>query len=214
MEESTTREKVLKKIRAALLNNSASAHPRIDHEANIFAQSDQDPLLEFSDQLTACGGRLILCNDDLEFVEGIIKLSDQYKWKNFYCIEENLSSLLTNCDFPYFNDVQKLPDADIVIASCECMIARTGTIVFSSLLNSRLATALASTLIVFAKADQIVYEMKDAIQLLKHRYSKFPSCFTFSSGASRVSNIAGETITGAHGIQQLYVFLVDDSSTS
>ena len=71
MEDSTTREKVLKKIRAALLSKSSNPYPRIDYDSAVFATSDEDPLLIFADQLTAAGGHFILCDDDLEFVEGI-----------------------------------------------------------------------------------------------------------------------------------------------
>ena len=99
MEESTTREKVLKKIRAALLSKSSNPYPRIDYDSSVFATGDEDPLLIFADQLTAAGGHFILCEDDLEFVEGIIKLAEQYKWKNFYCCENDLSLLLNNCAY-------------------------------------------------------------------------------------------------------------------
>ena len=51
MEETTTREKVLKKIRAALLSKSDNPYPRIDHDTSVYAASDEDPLLIFSEKM-------------------------------------------------------------------------------------------------------------------------------------------------------------------
>ncbi len=210
MEEATTREKVLKKIRAALLSKSSNPYPRIDHDSSVYATSDEDPLVIFSERLAETGGRFILCNDDLEFVEGIVNLAEQYKWKNFYCCEEALSALLNNCAFAHSTDATALSKADVVISSCECLIARTGTVVFSSQQNTRLAPALAPVQIVFAQSSQLAFEIKDAVTWLRHKYTKLPSNITFTSGQSRVINLGGETVIGAHGTRQLYVFLVDD----
>ena len=143
MEESTTREKVLKKIRAALLNKSSNPYPRIDHDSAVFEGSDEDTVLVFSDRFSETGGRFVICKDDLEFVEAIIKLEEQYKWKNFYCCEKDLSALLTNCAFNHSTGAESLAKADVVISSCECLIARTGTVVFSSQQNTRLAQIIA-----------------------------------------------------------------------
>lgn len=210
MEESTTREKVLKKIRASLLGKSANPYPRIDYDSSVFKTTDEDPLLIFSDELTAVGGSFILCNDDLEFVEGLIKLAEQYKWKEFYCCDKDLSELLNNCAFNHTSDDNLLGSADVVISTCECLIARTGTVVFSSQQNSRLAPAMASVHIVFAKANQLAFELKDAVNWLRNKYNKIPSSLTFTSGTSRVINLGGETVQGAHGPQQLYVFFIDN----
>ncbi len=210
MEDSTTREKVLKKIRAALLSKSSNPYPKIDYDSSIYASSDEDPLLVFAERLAETGGRFVLCNDDLEFVEGILALAVQHKWKNFYCCEETLSALLTNCEFKHSTDVASLAKADVVISSCECLIARTGSVVFSSQQNTRLATALAPVQIVFAQSSQLAFEIKDAVQHLRNKYTKLPSSITFASGPSRVINLGGETVIGAHGSQQIYVFLVDD----
>jgi len=211
MEESTTREKVLKKIRAALLSKTTNPYPRIDHDTSVYATGDDDSLLVFAEQLTEAGGAFVLCKDDLEFVEAIIKLADQYKWKNFYCCEKGLSTLLNNCAFNHTTEFSAASKADVVISSCECLIARTGTVVFSSQQNTRLAQTAAPVQIVFARASQLAYEIKDAVHWLRHKYSKLPSNITFSTGASRVINLGGETVSGAHTIQQLYVFLIDDT---
>lgn len=208
MEDSTTREKVLKKIRAALLSKSSNPYPRIDYDSAVFATSDEDPLLIFADQLTAAGGHFILCDDDLEFVEGIIKLAEQYKWKNFYCCEMDLSLLLNNCAFNHSAEATTKPD--VVISSCECLIARTGTVVFSSAQNSRLATTIAPVQIVFAQSSRLAFDSKDAVNWLRTKYTKLPPNITLASGPSRVLNLGGETVIGAHGTQQFYVFVVDD----
>ena len=210
MEESTTREKVLKKIRTALLSKSSNPYPKIDYDTSVYATNDEDPLLVFADRLAESGGHFILCHDDLEFIEGVLAVAMQHKWKNFYCCEEALSALLTNCDFKHATDVASLSKPDVVISSCECLVARTGSVVFSSQQNTRLAAALAPVQMVFAQSSQLAFDIKDAIQYLRNKYTKIPSNITFATGPSRVINLGGETVIGVHGAQQLYVFLVDD----
>ena len=59
MEESTPREKILKKIRAALLTKSPDPYPNLDQESHVFKQSDEDPVITFSDNFIAAASPII-----------------------------------------------------------------------------------------------------------------------------------------------------------
>ena len=99
---------------------------------------------------------------------------------------------------------------DVVVTSCECLISRTGSLLFSSKENTRSAPAFAPIHIVFCKASQIAIDLKDAIVWLRHKYSKLPSSVTVVTGPSRTADIDGQLVIGAHGPTQLYVFMIDD----
>jgi L-lactate dehydrogenase complex protein LldG len=210
MEESTTREKVLKKIRASLLSKTPNPYPKLDFDSSVFHYTDEDPVLVFSEKLTLAGGKFFLVENELEFVEGILNLGLKYKWKNIVCIEDGLSNLLTECELPHLVSVDELANMDVVVTSCECLISRTGSLLFSSKENTRSAPAFAPIHIVFCKASQIAIDLKDAIIWLRHKYSKLPSSVTVVTGPSRTADIDGQLVIGAHGPTQLYVFMIDD----
>jgi L-lactate dehydrogenase complex protein LldG len=210
MEESTTREKVLKKIRASLLSKTPNPYPKLDFDTPVFQQTDEDPVLVFADQLTAAGGKFILVENELEFAEGFVDLCMQYSWTNIVCVEDGLSNLLTECELPHHISTDDIGTMDVAVSTCECLIGRTGSILLSSTEQSRTVPAYAPVHVVLAKAGQIAIDLKDAIIWLRHKYPKLPSAISIVTGPSRTADIDAEIVMGVHGPKQLYVFLVDD----
>lgn len=210
MDESTTREKVLKKIRAALLSKSQNPYPKLDFDSPVFSRTDEDPVLVFDEHFTAAGGRFFLVESELEFAESLVELGMQHKWKNIICIEDGLSNLLTECELPHSVLPGDISTMDVAVTSCECMIARTGSIILSSIMHSRSVPAYIPVHVVLARASQLAVDMKDALNWLKHKYQRLPSSLTVVTGPSRTADIEGELVIGAHGPKQLYCFMVDD----
>jgi len=210
MEESTTREKVLKKIRASLLSKTTNPYPKLDFDSSVFQLTDEDPVLVFSEKLTLAGGKFFLIENELEFAEGLVNLGMQYKWKNIVCTEEGLSNLLTECELPHHVDIDEIASMDVVVTSCECLISRTGSVVFSSRMHTRSAPAFAPVHVVLCNASQLALDIKDGITWLRHKYPKLPSSVTVVTGPSRTADIDGQLVVGAHGPTQLFVFMVDE----
>lgn len=210
MEESTTREKVLKRIRAALLSKSQHPFPKVSMDSPVFDQTDEDPLLLFAERCTESGARFFLIESELEFAESIVNLGLQHKWKNIYCVEDGLSNLLTECELPHHVLVENLDQMEVGISTCECLIARTGSLILSSKEQSRSIPAVAPVHIVLGKSSQLALDLKDAVSWLKHKYTRLPSSISIITGPSRTADIEGTLVTGAHGPEQLYVFVIDD----
>jgi L-lactate dehydrogenase complex protein LldG len=64
--------------------------------------------------------------------------------------------------------------------------------------------------ICIAFTSQLVYDVKDALQLIKEKYKdKIPSLITFASGPSRTADIEKTLVVGVHGPKEVYCFLVD-----
>lgn len=209
MEESTTREKVLKKIRAALLSKSSDPYPHLDHAASVYQQSDEDAVVIFAENFMNAGGKFVLCENELEFVEGLLNLAEQYKWKNVLCCEDGLSNLLTECEFPHqYETNETIPD--VAVTSCECLIALNGSIMVSSRKNGLTAPAITPVHIVCAKSSQIAMEIKDGLHWLKMQYDTIPSAISFITGPARTRQINGVLVNEGYGPSQVYVFLVDD----
>jgi L-lactate dehydrogenase complex protein LldG len=56
-----------------------------------------------------------------------------------------------------------------------------------------------------------VYDVKDALQLIKKRYEgQLPSLISFATGPSRTADIEKTLVVGVHGPKEVYCFLVDE----
>lgn len=209
MDDSTTREKVLKKIRAALLSKTANPYPRLDFDSPVFFKTDEDAVLGFADKFTAAGGKFFLVESELEFAEALVNLGIQYKWKNIFCAEEGLSNLLTECELPHEISTDHPETMDLAVTGCELLVIRTGSVVMSSKLQTRTLPSFAPVHVILASTEQLVGDIRDAILLLRQKYPKLPSGITFMTGTGFTSDIDGVKVNGGHGPQQVYLFLID-----
>ena len=209
MLDSTTKEKVLKKIRASLLSKSPNPFPQLEIDSSVFVSTSEDPVVEFQKQLTAAGGKFFIVEDELEFAAEIVELGMLHLWKNIVCIEEGLSNLLYECDLPHSCLVDDINNMNVAITGCECAIVRSGSIVLSSKNQTRSVPAYAPVHIVLVKASQLVKDMKEMFAYFKSK-GKLPSAISIVTGPSKTADIGGVTVMGAHGPKQLYVFLIDD----
>ena len=76
--------------------------------------------------------------------------------------------------------------------------------------TSRSVSAYAPVHICIAYSDQVVYDIKEALQLIKKKYQgNIPSSITFASGPSRTADIEKTLVVGVHGPKEVYLFLVD-----
>jgi L-lactate dehydrogenase complex protein LldG len=64
--------------------------------------------------------------------------------------------------------------------------------------------------ICIAYVDQLVYDIREGLQLLKEKYRhNLPSLITFATGPSRTADIEKTLVVGVHGPKEVYVFLID-----
>ena len=90
-------------------------------------------------------------------------------------------------------------------------MARTGTIVMSAAQQSgRTVSVYAPVHICIAYTNQLVYDVKEALQKVKEKYTgNIPSLITFATGPSRTADIEKTLVTGVHGPKEVYCFLVE-----
>ena len=76
--------------------------------------------------------------------------------------------------------------------------------------SGRTVSVYAPVHICIAFTSQLVYDVKDALQLVKDKYAgKIPSLITLATGPSRTADIEKTLVVGVHGPKEVYVFLVD-----
>ncbi|MBM3405696.1 MAG: hypothetical protein FJY10_12510 [Bacteroidetes bacterium] len=216
MEDSTSREKVLKKVRDALIYKPDNPEPQIDFESPVYHSPGEALDVAFAEALTNLGGKFIYCEDDQEFISSIRFLFDANSWDNLFCYEEKFQRLLEKAGVPFTSSPDDFTEMVAGVTGCESLIARLGTIVVSSLQGAgRRIFVYPPTHIVVAYASQLVPDIRQALQKIKKKYrSEMPSMISLISGPSRTADIEKTLVMGAHGPKELYVFLIDDSVTT
>lgn len=214
MEQHTTsKEKILKKVRQALIFKQKTRYANIDLDSNIYVQPPQEELVveTFAKNLIELRGQFVFCSNKFDCIDKLITLLELKKWKHLFCWEEEIQTMLKDTGINFTDRSGNIEKVQAGITSCEALIARTGSVLVSSKKNSRVLTIFPPEHIVIAYSSQIVMEIKDGIQVLKNRYGKnIPSMISFISGPSRTSDIEKTLVIGAHGPKELFVFVIDD----
>lgn len=211
MQEITPREKILKKIRQALIEQKPLRFPSVDWDTNVYKVSEESLEEQFANAFSKVGGHFVYCESELEFLENLVAISQENNWKNFYCREESLLAHLEKVDFPVISEERSFPEEMVAITSCEALIARLGSILISSRQGSGRRLFVVPTVhVVLAYTSQLVPDIHQGMQLIRKKYMEnFPSFLATITGPSRTADIEKTLVTPAHGPRDLFVFLVD-----
>lgn len=209
MKEATSKEKVLKKIRQALIYKTDYKFADIDLESNVYTQMDEDPTVEFARAFTEVKGKFIYSPDAASLHQNLKTLLDRYS--GVFCLEKNIQKILTDASIPFETNDMRLHEVKVGVTSCEALVSRTGSIIVSSGNESgRRMSVYPPVHLVIAYSDQLFPELKDAIAALRIRYNgSIPSMLSITTGPSRTSDIEKTLVLGAHGPKELYLFLTE-----
>lgn len=213
MEESTSREKVLKKVRHALIYKTDNPYPNVDFDSAIYKPIADSPDVNFAQEFTKAGGIFIYCENEAELVSALSALNNECDWSEVFCAEPELQYVLTQAAVPFESDVENLHSVKVGITGCEFLISRLGSIMVSSKVSRKL-NVYPSTHVVIAYADQLVNDLKDAFEAVQTKYAgKLPSMLTVITGPSRTADIEKTLVMGAHGPRELFLILVEAPAT-
>jgi L-lactate dehydrogenase complex protein LldG len=206
MSNSTAKNNILKKIRMALAHPTPLPFPKSEGPESVFQPKQQDLVVGFAEQFTALQGKFVFCLDQNELVESFNKLCYQNQWTKIYCEEKKWREIISANNL--HNDIVS---CEVSITSCEFLIARTGSIVLSSVHQGRIPSVYAPVHICIATTSQLVYDIKDGLNGLKDKYLQYlPSLITFATGPSRTADIEKTLVVGVHGPKEVYCFVIDD----
>ncbi len=209
MKVSSSKENILKKIRQALSNPVPVPFPKSEGNNSVYRQQEDDLGVQFAQEFTRLLGKFAFCVNEADLSKQLQLLLTEKKWENIYCNEEKLFHIISH-SATYQIDKSTLATCDASITTCEYLIARTGTIVMSTAQTGRSVSVYAPVHICIAYSSQLVYDIKETLQLLKEKYQgNFPSSITFASGPSRTADIEKTLVVGVHGPKEVYLFLVD-----
>lgn len=210
MKDTTSKEKMLKKIRKALLEKRDNPYPNLEDTPLYEDYNDHIDLL-FAEQLTAVAGNFVFCENDIQLIESLLRLAEEKNWRKIYCWETEIQSLLSKYEFPHYTTDTDFLNADVGITTCEALIARNGSVLVSNGNHSgRRLSIYPHVHIVIAFTSQLVLDLKDAFKLLKVKYQETnPTMISNITGPSRTADIEKTLVLGAHGPKELYVFLLE-----
>jgi L-lactate dehydrogenase complex protein LldG len=210
MQISSAKENILKKIRQALVDPTPVPFPQSEGNSSVYASPTQENEIEFAENFGRISGRFVYCADITELTTQLQQLIAAQSWTQVFCREPELLRILEK-PLQGLLIREDLPEADSSITNCEALIARTGSILMSSAQDSgRTVSVYAPVHICIAYTSQLVYDIRDALEMLSSKYKdQLPSFITLATGPSRTADIEKTLVVGVHGPKDVYVFLVD-----
>ena len=95
------------------------------------------------------------------------------------------------------------------ITGCCCAIAETGTLVFTTGVDTPTATTLLpDTHIAVLHADRIVSGMEEALAMVRRERGTMPRAVNMISGPSRTGDIEQTIVLGAHGPFRVHILML------
>ena len=215
MEESTTKEKVLKKIRDALIEQTEIPYPSLDQDNPIYQPLPDELDVTFAQELLKVSGKFVYCEGYDDFLSTLQSFILEKDWPLLTCYDPILQEILKDGGIPFDPDISNIPNARLGITRCEQLIARLGTVMVSSATSpGRRIVVFPDIHIVLAEPSQLVPDLKQAFNCMRAKYGNaFPSMISLITGPSRTADIEKTLVMGAHGPKELYVFLVESDFT-
>ncbi len=190
----------------ALAHPTPLPFPQSEGTEPVFQPQQQDLVVEFAEQFTSLQGKFIFCMDERELMDHFSKLCYQNHWTKIYCAEEKWKPIIQP------NTLHAdIASCEASLTSCEALIARTGSIVLTSVHQGRIPSVYAPVHVCIAYTSQLVYDVRDGLKGLKEKYRQYlPSLITFATGPSRTADIEKTLVVGVHGPKEVYCFVIDD----
>lgn len=210
MQETTSREKVLKKIRKALVSRGNSFYLNTDFDSPVFKQEEDVPEIIFARRFTELQGNFVFCLNEEDAIAQLGALFAERGWDKAVCREEEIFYLLNAAEISTVKEIDP-SGSNVAVSLCECVVVRTGSFFVSSKQQTGRRFAVNNDVhIVIAFTSQIVNDISEAFKFVKAKYEgKLPSMLTLVSGPSKTADIEQQLVYGAHGPKELFCFLIE-----
>lgn len=211
---SKARENILSRIRKGL-GGEPLPMPFPDAEKSqeqIFAHPGLSNEEIFAEAFISLGGKFVFCDSEQDLMDNINMLYENRGWKQLLCADNRLLKLFNNNKINIVSPASPpVETANACVTGCEMLIARTGSILLSSAQNmGRTAPVYYPVHLVFAFANQVVFDIEDGLNGLKKKYGKdLPSMINITTGPSRTADIEKTLVVGVHGPAEIFCFLIN-----
>ena len=187
MDEATSREKILKKVRKALLEKSDSFYINVDFKTDLFKKQAELAEIEFAEKFLEHKGNFVFCQNEEEACAQLISLFKNKGWMRPVFEEEEIFYFVEKSGL---NTLEK-GSLKIFISLCEFLVSQTGSILVSSLQGFRIRSCVDTNVhIVMAFTSQLVKSINEALSLFDKKYEVHtPRQITLITGPSKTADI-------------------------
>ena len=213
---SDAKRNILEKIHHALQVPSDKPPVPAGGISDVFKSKQEDLVDQFRREFEAIQGRFTHCVSKHELLQQLTALVRQKKAeKKVVCYSRILRDHYAGPELDLITQAAPGNDYDayIGITDCECLLARTGTILMSSSQPAgRIFPVYVPIHVVVATERQLVYDIDDMFNAKEELIGDAaPSALYFISGPSRTGDIEKTLVLGVHGPLELFVFLIKDN---
>jgi len=207
--QNTAREKILKKVRNALLSPTENPYNHVDFEADLYDYKEDLDVL-FAQQFNLNGGQFIYCENPKDFTVQLDELRKAKGWEKIQIVDEDLVSLFDKCSFKHFKITTDDERSLANLSLCEGLIARTGSIIVSSeQKESKLFHYQTDHLLFVASIKHITSNLQLAMKQLEEKYHRLPADLSVISGVDQLEYHYNSKGPGIFGPKEIYLFLID-----
>lgn len=211
----SSRDVILKRIRTALQQPSPQQPAVPNFTAPVFEAPADDLTISFAESFVRAGGTFYYCASEEHFYDLLYAHKKERGIGRLFVWEPELKKLLHAAGIVHQGDeTDFIAHADAGLTTCEALVARTGSVLLSSATAAgRRLSIYPDQQLVFARASQVVADIKDALQLAQDKFGgldKLPSMLALATGPSRTADIEKTLVLGAHGPRSITLFLLDD----
>lgn len=203
---------MLTNIRNGLLSPAKAPFAQNESMDPVYPPNDEPLEIQFAQELIKVNGEFIFCETEKECIDGLKELITQKGFRKITCLDPALHMLFDRNAFIGYDTEKDITISEAGIMLCESLVARTGSIIFSSRLPAgRTLPVYPPFNIVIASTNQLVPDITDAFALVRKKYNgNIPSMINLATGPSRTADIEKTLVLGAHGPRAVYVFLIDN----
>src|SRR5579872_6851409 len=116
MKESTSREKVLKAVRKALIHKSEADFSAADSEAEIYTTPEEESLeLLFAKNFSNLTGNFIFCEKKEDFVKSIAHLVEEKQWDNIFSADGDIQEMLKQASVSFLTEEKDFLNCNVGI---------------------------------------------------------------------------------------------------
>ncbi len=206
-----SRNTILQRIREGIQQKTPLPYPNLD-SIPMTNQEVAPDIETFAINFTNNEGRFIYCENSEDFHKKLKEVAKKVGWKYVYCWHKTLVSFLQQKDFRNCKIGHRLDKAHAGLTPCESLIMDTGSILYSSALQSgRSLAILPPVWLVIASSQHVVTSLSQAFKNLQTKYPDgFPSMLNLVSGHAYTQSIGMKKIKAGMGPQEIYLFYVED----
>lgn len=206
MNSTSSRSEILQHIQLALGQKTSGVELSTD-EADFFVRENGTDVEIFERSFTRLQGHILRCASLTEIPHCLKQLPQALLAKNWSCTAAEYLPFVQQAGVNTTDDGMM---AEVLVTDCECLVARTGSVVLSAAQPAgRALPVYAPVHITIAKESQLLYDTENAIDFLLKKYDQqLPSSLHFVAGPSRTGDIEKTLVMGVHGPGEVFVLLV------